>query len=201
MDITAFYDIVENNDSFMITSHIAPDGDSIGSVLAMTLALLKIGKKAFPVINDVIPKKYRFLPGSNLIAKEIARKYDAIIVLDSGDIERLGFSKELNEYSGLIVNIDHHKSNVSFGDINIVDSGASSVGEIIYRLLEGKVEIDYGIALNLYTSIVTDTGSMKYSNTTAKSLKILAELVDKGVKPDYVSRQVFEKRSLSLSVY
>ncbi len=197
MDITAFYDIVENNDSFMITSHIAPDGDSIGSVLAMTLALLKIGKKAFPVINDVIPKKYRFLPGSNLIAKEIARKYDAIIVLDSGDIERLGFSKELNEYSGLIVNIDHHKSNVSFGDINIVDSGASSVGEIIYRLLEGKVEIDYGIALNLYTSIVTDTGSMKYSNTTAKSLKILAELVDKGVKPDYVSRQVFEKRSLS----
>ena len=79
MDITAFYDIVENNDSFMITSHIAPDGDSIGSVLAMTLALLKIGKKAFPVINDVIPKKYRFLPGSNLIAKEIARKYDAIM--------------------------------------------------------------------------------------------------------------------------
>jgi phosphoesterase RecJ-like protein len=122
MDVTAFYDIIENNDSFMITSHIAPDGDSIGSVLAMTLALLKIGKKAVPVINDVIPTKYEYLPGNNLITKEIPSNYDAIIVLDSGDIERLGFSKKLKEYGGLIVNIDHHKSNTCFGDLNIVDS-------------------------------------------------------------------------------
>ncbi len=197
MDVTAFYDIIENNDSFMITSHIAPDGDSIGSVLAITLALLKIGKKAVPVINDDIPKKYEYLPGNNFIIKETTVNYDVIIALDSGDVERLGLNKKLNVYGGMIVNIDHHKSNTCFGDLNIVDTGASSVGEIIYRLLDGKVEIDYDIALNLFTSIVTDTGSIRYSNTTPLSLKILAELVDKGVKPDYVSRQVFERRSLN----
>lgn len=197
MDVTAFYDIIENNNSFMITSHIAPDGDSIGSVLAMTLALLKTGKKAVPVITDDIPKKYKFLPGSNFIIKETPDKYDVIIALDSGDIERLGFNKKLNEYGGIILNIDHHKSNTYFGDLNIVDNNASSVGETIYRLLDGKIEIDYDIALNLFTSIITDTGSIRYSNTTPLSLKILAELVDKGVKPDYVSRQVFERRSLN----
>lgn len=193
MDVTAFYNVIENNDSFMITSHIAPDGDSIGSALATTLALLKIGKKAVPVINDNIPKKYGYLPGSNFIKKETSDNYDVIIALDSGDIERLGFKKKLNEYGGMIINIDHHKSNTYFGDLNIVDSDASSVGEIIYRLLDGKVEIDYNIALNLFTSIITDTGSIRYSNTTSSSLKILAKLVDKGVKPDYVSRQVYEK--------
>lgn len=196
MDITAFYEILKKNDSFMITSHIAPDGDSIGSVLALTLALLKIGKKVVPVINDDIPKKYKFLPGSNLIIKETSGNYDVIIALDCGDIERLGFSRQLNEYGSMVVNIDHHKSNEYFGDLNLIDSDASSVGEIIYQLLDGKVEVDYDIAINLFTSIITDTGSIRYSNTTPLSLQILAKLVNKGIKPDYVSRHVFERRSL-----
>lgn len=197
MDVTAFYDVIKKNASFMVTSHIAPDGDSIGSALAMTLALLKIGKQAVPVINDDIPKKYEFLPGSNLIKKDISGNFDVIIALDSGDIERLGFRKKLNEFGRMTVNIDHHKSNTNYGDLNIVDGDASSVGEIIYRLLDGKVEIDYDIAVNIFTSIVTDTGSMRYSNTTPQSLKILAKLVDEGVRSDFISRQVFEKRSLS----
>jgi len=197
MDIAAFYELVEKNHSFMIASHVAPDGDSIGSVLALTLALLKLGKKAVPVINDNIPKKYRFLPGSNFIIKETSEKYDVLIALDCGDIERLGFNRPLKEYGTIVVNIDHHKSNIYFGDLNLVDSSASSVGEIIYRLLDGKVEIDFDIALNIFTSIITDTGSIRYSNTTPASLKILAKLVDKGVRPDYVSRQVFERRSLA----
>jgi len=196
MDVTAFYELLEKNHTFMITSHIAPDGDSVGSVLALTLALLKNGKKAVPVINDDIPKKYKFLPGSNQILKETSGNYDVIIALDCGDIERLGFDSQLNEYGRIIINIDHHKSNSYFGDLNLVDSDASSVGEILYRLLDGKVEVDYDIALNLFTSIITDTGSIRYSNTTPTSLRILSDLVDKGVRPDYVSRQVFERRSL-----
>ncbi|NLZ52592.1 MAG: bifunctional oligoribonuclease/PAP phosphatase NrnA [Thermoanaerobacteraceae bacterium] len=197
MNATAFYELLEKNHSFMITSHTSPDGDSIGSVLALTLALLKTGKKAVPVINDDIPKKYKFLPGSNLIIKETSGNYDVIAALDCGDIERLGFDRQLREYGRTIVNIDHHKSNSYFGDLNLVYIDASSVGEIIYKLLDGKVEIDYDIALNLFTSIITDTGSIRYSNTTPLSLEILAKLVKKGIKPDYVSRQVFERRSLS----
>ncbi len=197
MDLAAFYELVEKNKSFMIASHVAPDGDSIGSVLALTLALQKIGKKAVPVINDDIPEKYKFLPGSDLIVKETSANYDVLIALDCGDIERLGFDKQLKEYGAIVVNIDHHKSNSYFGDLNLVDSNASSVGEMIYQLLDGKVQIDYDIALNIYTSIITDTGSIRYSNTTPLSLKILAKLVDKGIRPDYVSRQVFERRSLA----
>lgn len=197
MDITVFYNLIKNNNSFMVTSHISPDGDSIGSLLAMTHVLLDFGKKVTPVVNDDIPEKYKFLPGSNLIIKENTDFYDAIICLDSGDEERLGFKKSLKEYGSKIINIDHHKSNTFFGDFNIIDSSASSVGEILYRLLENKVAINYNIALNIYTSIITDTGSVKYSNTTPLTLKILAELVAKGIKPDFVSRHVFEKRSLS----
>ncbi len=196
IDVTAFHEAIKNNNSFVITSHIDPDGDSIGSILALTLALLKKGKKAVPVVNDDIPKKYEFLPGSNLITKGISDNYDALVAVDSSDIERLGFRKELDKYTNVVINIDHHKSNTRFGNLNIVDSNASSAGEIIYKLLNGKTEIDYDIALNLFTSIVTDTGSMRYSNTTSLTLRILADLVDKGVKPNYVSRQVFEKRSI-----
>ncbi|MDD4569046.1 MAG: bifunctional oligoribonuclease/PAP phosphatase NrnA [Tepidanaerobacteraceae bacterium] len=196
MDFSNFYNLIETNSNFIVTSHISPDGDSVGSVLAMTLALLKFQKRVVPVINDDIPKKYKFLPGSNLISKETPGIiYDVLIALDCGDRERLGFEKKLCEYARVIVNIDHHKSNTYFGDLNIVDSNASSVGEILYRLLEGKVEVDYDIALSLFTSIITDTGSIRYSNTTPLSLKILAHLMDKGVRPDYISRQVFEKRS------
>ena len=132
-----------------------------------------------------------------MIVKETSANYDVLIALDCGDIERLGFDKQLKEYGAIVVNIDHHKSNSYFGDLNLVDSNASSVGEMIYQLLDGKVQIDYDIALNIYTSIITDTGSIRYSNTTPLSLKILAKLVDKGIRPDYVSRQVFERRSLA----
>jgi len=197
MDGDAFYKLLEENNTFMITSHIDPDGDSVGSVLALTLALLKMGKQAVPVINDDIPNKYKFLPGCELIVKEIPGSYDVLIALDCGDVDRLGFNTPLKKYSPVVVNIDHHKSNSYFGDFNIVDCNASSVGEIIYRLLVSKVDIDYDIALNIYTSIITDTGSIKYSNTTPSCLWILANLVDKGIRPDYVSRQVFERRSLA----
>lgn len=97
MDIARFYNLLENKLSFMITSHVSPDGDSIGSVLALTLALLKNEKKAVPVIKDDIPRKYKFLPGTELIEKDISETFDVIIVLDCGDIERLGFDRQLKD--------------------------------------------------------------------------------------------------------
>ncbi|WP_422445727.1 DHH family phosphoesterase [Thermoanaerobacterium sp. DL9XJH110] len=189
--------IIRDNRTFIITSHIMPDGDSVGSLLALALALKKEGKIVFAVINDAIPEKYKFLPGSDDIIRAHVNKCDVVISLDCGDTQRLGFGRALKDLGNIVVNIDHHKSNSFFGDINLVDSKASSAGEIVYRLIKRITRIDYEIALCLYTSIVTDTGSARYSNTTPFSLKILAELVEMGVRPDFVSRRVFETKSLS----
>lgn len=197
MDFSALHNVLANYNSFIITSHIVPDGDSIGSVLAMMLALQKAGKNAVAVVRDEVPNKYIFLPYARVINKDFDGKCDVIISLDCGDEERLGFERPLKDLGKIVVNIDHHKSNTLFGDINIIDSHASSVGEIIYHIIKELTVIDVDIAMNLYTSIITDTGSLRYSNTTPSCLRILAELVEIGVKPDFISRQVFEKRSIA----
>lgn len=196
-DKSTFYNLLKQNKTFIVSAHISPDGDSLGSILAMTRVLSKLDKEVIPIVNDDIPKKYAFLPGIDLIKKadNDIRVCDILISLDCGDENRLGFKGELRDYAKKIINIDHHKSNSLFGDLNIVDSNASSTGEIIYRLLEGEIKVDYEMALCLFTSIVTDTGSLRYANTTSRALKILADLIDKGVKPDVVSRNVFEQRS------
>ncbi|HHV83576.1 MAG TPA: bifunctional oligoribonuclease/PAP phosphatase NrnA [Tepidanaerobacter syntrophicus] len=196
-NLGSFNEILKSNKSFTIASHVDPDGDSIGSVLSLTLALKKMGKCAEPVIIDKIPEKYKFLPGNKLISNQFSSRSDVLISLDSSDINRLGLNEDIRDYGNIIVNIDHHKNNALFGDLNIVDSSASSAGEIVYQLIKDKIKIDHDIAINIYTSIITDTGSARYSNTTPLCLRILADLVDIGVKPDYVSRQVFEKRTLS----
>lgn len=196
MDFTLFHAILEKNNTFLITSHVDPDGDALGSMLALYYALIKIGKKVILVKNDKTPDKYLFLPGIDRIQNFCNEKVDIIITLDCGSIERLGFTTDLKAYGDFIVNIDHHKNGNLFGDLNYIDSNASSVGEILYYLIKEITSIDYNIALCLYTSIVTDTGSMRYSNTTPSSLRILAEFIELGIKPDYVSRQVFENRSL-----
>lgn len=197
MDFSLFCNVLEKYNSFIITSHVSPDGDSIGSTLAMMLALQKKGKNAIAVIRDEVPDKYAFLPYSEAIKKECDEKRDVIISLDCGDEERLGFDIPLKEFGKIVVNIDHHKSNTLFGDINIIDSHASSVGEIVYNIIKKLTVIDVDIAINLYTSIITDTGSLRYSNTTPSCLRILAELVETGVRPEFISRQVFEKRSIA----
>lgn len=197
MTFSKIFDLIKTNSSFIIASHIMPDGDSIGSVLAMTAFLKKLGKRTFPVINDFIPERFLFLPGSRDISSFTDVFCDVVICLDSGDEARLGFDKNLRDFGKIVVNIDHHKTNDNYGDVNYVDPEASSTGEILYDFFTTWDEIDVNIALSLYTAIITDTGSIKYSNTTAKTLRILAHLVDIGVKPEVVSRHVFENRTLS----
>lgn len=195
-DIKTFNKILDVNKNFMIVSHITPDGDAIGSLLAMTLALEKIGKKVFPIIRDKLPKKYSFLPGFDKISEQLPGKCDVAICLDCGDKERLGFNKDIKSISNLVLNIDHHKSNSFFGDLNFVFPNASSVGEIIYFFISSFTEIDLNIANCIYTSIITDTGSIGYSNTNSTSLRVLAKLVEIGVKPDYIRRKVFDIKTL-----
>ncbi len=196
MDIAQLIKIILENRTFLVTSHVIPDGDSIGSVLALILALKKIEKKATPVITDNVPKKYSFLPGCDDIKKNPTDKYDIALCLDCGDEDRLGFDKGIKEYAKIVVNIDHHKSNTHFGDYNFVDPDASSTGEILYETIKQLTKIDLKIALCLYTSIITDTGCVRYSNTTSSCLRMLAEMIEIGVKPEYICRQVYENRSI-----
>ncbi|ADL07991.1 DHH family phosphoesterase [Thermosediminibacter oceani] len=199
MDFSMFKNLLTKYDSFIITSHVKPDGDALGSVLALTMALKKYGKKVLPIINDEVPKKYRFLPRCGDVRPFIPEvdKAEVMICLDSGDPERLEFKRDLRDICQLVVNIDHHRTNSMYGDMNLVDDSYSSVGEMVYFLLKAlDISIDYDIAVCLYTSIITDTGSVKYSNTTPSCLRILAELVELGVKPEVISREVFEKKSL-----
>lgn len=188
---------IEKGDKFLITTHINLDGDAVGSVFCFYWLLENYGKDVFVYLMDQIPYKYRFLPKPNerrLFFKEPPEeKYDTIFVLDCGDFHRIGNNYETLKSNGFIVNIDHHNTNSYFGDINLVDPDASSTAEILYEILKFlNAEITLDMAINIYTAILTDTGSFRYENTNSKALNICARMIDIGVKPAYVAQKVYE---------
>ena len=187
------------SDKIYIASHINPDGDNIGSTLALTMALKKIHKKVIPLLPGEIPRDYRFLPGLNLYEdyREDLESVELFIVLDSGDEDRLGKNKALLKRAKNILNIDHHVSNTNFGDINLVHEKMSSTGEIIYHLIKGlHIEIDPDIATCLYTAISTDTGSFLYDNVTADTHEIIADLIRVGIDKANINIELYGSRSL-----
>ncbi len=188
--------IINSCQNFLITSHIRLDGDAIGSELAMYHTLRNMGKKAVVYNQDVTPEIYKFLPGSEFIVNilEFPENFDAVFVLDCSEIDRIG--NESSRVSATIkkmINIDHHISNGGFCDISLIDSEASSTGEILYRLLE-KMEgaLTEDIAINLYTAILTDTGSFHYSNTGRDTFTIAGKLVEKGANPQQIAERIYE---------
>jgi phosphoesterase RecJ-like protein len=185
---------IEQSNAFIVASHIDPEGDAIGSSLAMYFALKNLGKKVCVYNETGVPRILKFLPGSDIIVKEIdsVNEYDCIIVVDCGDLGRVGSLKNRLEKLK-IVNIDHHGTNDYFGNLNYVNKDASAAGEIVYDILnELGIPITYEIAINLYTAIVVDTGSFRYASTTPKCFQIAAELLNKGVDPWLVSMNVYE---------
>ena len=172
-----------------------PDGDNIGSSLALCLALQKLGKKAVFVMDDNIPELYRFLKGAREVEKSASfteLDFDLVIALDCGDIERLGKVAQLIGKTKL-VNIDHHISNTKFGEINLVEENASATAEIIYKLMKFMgIFIDKDIADCIYTGIVTDTGMFQYSNTSEETHSIAAELIIAGVSPSDIFNKVYQ---------
>jgi len=190
-------EVIHSGTTFLITSHVRPDGDALGSELAMYHVLRGMGKGVVVYNQDETPAVYEFLPGSQDIVHSLdsVNGFDAVFVLDCSDIERVGDKKNRIGSIKKIVNIDHHASVGTFSEILLVDSTASSTGEIIHRLLEKMgIAINGDIATNIYTAILTDTGSFRYSNTGSETFRAAADLVDKGANCRYIAEKIYETR-------
>lgn len=191
--------IIRDNRSFAIISHTSPDGDNVGSMLALYSILLNEGKQVDVFNDDPVPDRYLFLPYSDKIRPiSEVKNYDCVFALDCGDSERLGKSKELIGRSGIVANIDHHVSNDMYGTINLVVTTASSTGEVLYDIFtENGFKINRDIAACLYTSILTDTGGFKYSNTTGKALHIAGDLIQTGIDFPKIYSDIYDKKSIA----
>jgi bifunctional oligoribonuclease and PAP phosphatase NrnA len=191
---------LKNSQDVLLATHVNPDGDAIGSLLAMGLALeaLKIKTKLF--CQSPIPALYRFLPWSHRVCRipGDVQQYETAVVLDCGELERVGDSVEWLQQIPVVINIDHHRTNTHFGTINHIDINACATCEIIYQLLlKIGVIINQPIARCLYTGIVTDTGSFRFSNTNRMAFEICEALVKVGVDPHDVAKHVYGQYSLS----
>lgn len=194
--------LIKRHKRFLITSHINPEGDAIGSQLALAQFLKKMGKSVRIINHDPAPQSLYFLPALKLIEKnkikpKTFKNFEVVIIVDCPSLERVGkWGQWLR--NKFIINIDHHVSNKNFGDLNWVEEKASSAGEMIYELFKmGQVGLDRDIALALYVAIMTDTGSFRFSNTTKKAHQIIAELLEYNLQPDKIFRLLYETKSFA----
>jgi bifunctional oligoribonuclease and PAP phosphatase NrnA len=187
--------VLRENQSFAVLSHVRPDGDALGSQLALGLSLKKLGKDVRIWNEEGMLGKYSFLPDANLLTKPPAEPedVDVAMALDTAIQNRLGNTVAAIRSAKLWINIDHHPSNPGYGDLVYIDPNAPATGQILYELITSqKLPIDIAIAENLYVAISTDTGSFQYPNTTARTFEIAGELVCAGVDVGRVSQLTYE---------
>lgn len=186
---------LRDNKRFAILSHVRPDGDALGSQLALGLSLKKLGRDVRIWNEDGMLDKYGFLSSSKLLTKPPAepQDFDVAIALDTAIQNRLGNTVAAIKSAKVWINIDHHPSNPGYGDIVYIDPHAPATGQILFELMTNqKLPIDPAIAENLYVAISTDTGSFQYPNTTTRTFEIAAELVRAGVDVGRVSQLTYE---------
>ena len=190
---------IKDSRHILIVSHAEPDGDCVGSLVALGLALAKLEKQITMFNPSPIPAVYRFLSGTERIVQQIkkADTYDLVIVLDCGDMVRVGEAGAEVDKIPVLINIDHHVSNTGFGHIQLIDTDACATAEIVYRLINAlQIPFDNAIATSIYTGILTDTGSFRFSNTNQAAFAISSAMIDAGVKPHRVAQRVFGTYSL-----
>ncbi|MBU3180963.1 DHH family phosphoesterase [Clostridium psychrophilum] len=183
-----------------ITFHTSPDGDCIGSALALLIGLRKLNKEVYIISKEAISQTFLFLPCSSEVSgktKDLLKDTDCVVVLDCGDFKRINANLNIKNKNFELINIDHHLSNDLYGDINFVDIKASAVGEIVYNVLKLlDIEIDREISTCLYTSIITDTGCFRHSNTTCVTHGIAGKLINTGIDFSEIHRMVFDNNKL-----
>jgi phosphoesterase RecJ-like protein len=189
-------DAIRSRQRFVIASHLRPDGDAIGSQLAMAFALRSLGKEVRVVSRDPSPAPMLDFPGvSGLeITDRVDDPGDAVIVMECGDLRRTGVA---GLDRGFVINIDHHLGNSNYGAINWFDVSAAACGEMVFALIqELGVELTPEIATHVYVAILTDTGSFHYSNITPRTFDICRQCVEAGVDPSLVARTIFNSNNL-----
>ncbi len=195
--LEAIVKAIKQAQKLLVVTHVHPDGDALGSQLAMGYILEALGKAVVLYSEDEVSHLYDFLPGCEKLVTNLSeadlQNFDCCIALDCGDRFRLGREMDgLLKIHPLIV-IDHHTGHKDFGDLQWVESTRASTGEMVYDLaITLGAEIPYEAAYCLYAAIVSDTGSFKYSSTTADTFRIARELIGKGVKPSEVAGKLFD---------
>jgi phosphoesterase RecJ-like protein len=188
-------DAIQRNQRFLLTSHARPDGDSIGSQLAMAYALEQLGKHVRLVNADPAPDHYGDFPGVERIeiAAHVDVDADAVIVMECSEISRTGVSGLDGHY---IINIDHHAGNRMYGAVNWFDESAAACGEMVFDVIQALgVRFTREIATHIYLAILTDTGSFHHSNITARTFEICRRAVEAGVNPAIMARRVYDSNS------
>lgn len=194
--------ILEKKNRFLITSHLFPDGDSVGSQVALALVLKEnLCKEVFIINPHPLPERYSFIKGSEMISHNFSiedlkrRDFEVGIILDCNSWDRLGKIKKIADFIPFFINIDHHPDNIrGIGSYNYIDPEASAVAEILYFLFYDylKIEFSYYVALALYVGILTDTGSFRQPNTTPQAHMVAAKLLSYKINPATVSNYVYQ---------
>jgi phosphoesterase RecJ-like protein len=195
-DLQAVADAIREHDGYVVTTHENPDGDALGSLLATTVALRQLGKdvEMFMPLTTSVPQEYQFMQLDGLLRELPDNMEERVLVaVDCAKADRIGPDLSVVDRAKLVVDIDHHHDNTRFGAINLIVSDASSTGEVLRDVFaELGVEITPELAEPLYIALVTDTGRFQYTNTTPKSLRLAAELVEAGADVHAVFQQVYE---------
>src|SRR5947199_4791058 len=195
-EVAAVADAIRSRDRFLLVTHENPDGDALGSILALKLALDQLGKDSVMYLygDAPVPVEYSFMPLAELrrcLPDDWRER--VLIAVDCANESRIGPEPEPLEGAPLALDIDHHHDNTRFGDVNLIVANASSTGEVLRDVFaELGVELTPEIAEPLYVALVTDTGRFQYSNTTPKALRLAAELVDAGADVHAVFQSVYE---------
>ena len=177
--------------------HVSPDGDALGSALALALAARRAGKAAFTSFGEpfVVPDNLGFLASETLVRPaEFPTSADVVVAFDTASSDRLGSLEPAARGARTFVVADHHVSNDGFGDISIIDPEAAASGELAHRLIRAAGwEVDLDVATCIYTALVADTGRFQYSSTTPETLRLAADLVAIGVRPELVGQRLYEE--------
>lgn len=195
--IAAILNVLGEGERFLVCSHAGPDGDAVGSMLAMGTLLEQMGKRVHLVSADRVPVVHRWLPGADKIEKALRVRgpYDAVILLECDGIERTRLQGLENFYK---INIDHHASGVEFADLNWIDHDAACVGEMVYRLFRAAgVALTPDAAQCIYTTVLTDTGGFLYGGTRASTFELARELTLAGADPIKSAQKAYFSTPLS----
>ncbi len=192
-------------EQILLTTHVRPDGDGIASELALAMILRMEGKTVYIANHDHTPEMYQWLPGAHSIITvtekgrgRLPKRFDLAVLLDCSSESRIGMASEIVRRAPRIISIDHHENTECFRDYCYVNTDASSIGEIIYKLIPDPYRyLNSDIAACLYTSILWDTGSFAYSNTSTRVFRIVSRLLEYDVDPAYVYSRVFNSKSIA----